>query len=410
MKDCRRLPVHLHGGIAFIPKREPAPAKSCNAAWRELCFSMRFMAERSRVQNNTRFETWKKKSDEEETGDEDTKHSEVAPCEKFLLRILLIGKENASQICYKLSPVHSKKKILISGSHGFIGSALVKLLNTEGHEVVRLVRHQPTPGASEVEWHPNKGLINSEQLEGLDGVVHLAGESIAAGRWTSEKKRAILESRVKGTTLLADSLAKLSRPPAVFLSASGTGYYGNRGDELLNEKSTPGDDFLAHVCVEWEKATTPAAEKGIRTVFARFGIILDANGGALAKMLTPFRMGIGGRAGNGKQWMSWMALDDVVGAIRFLLYDNFVNGPVNFVAPHPVTNTEFTKTLGRVLSRPTLFPIPAFALRVAFGELADAALLSGQRVEPAVLQARGFAFGLPRLEFALRKILHREYS
>jgi uncharacterized protein len=301
-------------------------------------------------------------------------------------------------------------KILISGSHGLIGSALIKLLTTDGHEVVRLVRHQRAAGAPEVEWHPDKGLIHSEQLEGLDAVVHLAGESIASGRWTGEKKRAILESRVKGTTLLADALAKLSQPPAVFVSASGIGYYGNRGDELVNEKSTAGDDFLAQVCREWEKATSPAAEQGIRTVFARFGLILDANGGALARMLTPFRMGIGGRVGDGKQWMSWMALDDVVNAIRFLLYDNAVNGPVNFVTPFPVTNAEFTKTLGHVLSRPTLFPVPAFALRIAFGELADAALLTGQRVEPAVLQARGFAFGLPRLEFALRKILHREYS
>ncbi|HEX2272148.1 MAG TPA: TIGR01777 family oxidoreductase, partial [Pyrinomonadaceae bacterium] len=222
--------------------------------------------------------------------------------------------------------MHSKKKILISGSHGFIGSALIKLLTSDGHEVVRLVR-QPASGSLEVEWHPNKGIIDSTHLEGLDAVVHLAGESIASGRWTAEKKRAIRESRVKGTTLLAESLAKLSQPPKVFLSASGIGYYGNRGDELLNENSTPGNDFLAHVCLEWEKSTTPAAEKGIRTVFARFGIILDAHGGALAKMLTPFRMGIGGRIGNGKQWMSWMALDDAVSAIRFLIYDNFVNGP-----------------------------------------------------------------------------------
>lgn len=301
-------------------------------------------------------------------------------------------------------------KILISGSHGLIGSALIQLLTAEGHEVIRLVRHQPTSGASEIEWHPNKGVIDSEQLEGLDAVVHLAGEGIASGRWTGEKKRAILESRVKGTGLLARSLAKLARAPSVFVSASGIGYYGNRGDELLNEKSTQGDDFLAHVCQEWEKAATPATEQGIRTVFARFGIILDAKGGALARMLTPFRMGIGGRIGNGKQWMSWMALDDAVGAIRFLLHDTLVSGPVNFVTPFPVTNAEFTKTLGHVLSRPTLFPIPAFAVRLAFGELADAALLSGQRVEPAVLQARGFGFSLPRLEMALRKILHREYS
>jgi uncharacterized protein (TIGR01777 family) len=303
--------------------------------------------------------------------------------------------------------VHQQKKILISGSHGLVGSALVKLLTTEGHEVVRLVRHGSESG---IEWHPNKGVIDSERLEGLDAVVHLAGESIASGRWTSEKKRAILESRVKGTALLSETLAQLRQPPNVFVSASAIGYYGNRGDELLTEKSSPGDDFLAHVCQEWEKATTPAAEKGIRTVLTRFGIILDRKGGALGKMLTPFRMGIGGRIGSGKQWMSWVALEDVVSAIRFVIYDSFVNGPVNVVAPFPVTNAEFTKTLGRVLSRPTLFPIPAFSVRLAFGEMGDALLLSGQRVEPGVLLARGYQTSFARLEPSLRHILHRQYK
>jgi uncharacterized protein (TIGR01777 family) len=297
-------------------------------------------------------------------------------------------------------------KILISGSHGLVGAALVKLLTTEGHEVVRLVRS--AAGSSEIEWHPEKGLIDSQHLEELDAVVHLAGENIATGRWTNEKKRAIRESRVKGTALLSQSLAKLSRPPAVFVSASAIGYYGDRGDEPLTEQSTPGTGFLSDVCREWEQSTTPAAEKGIRTVLARIGIILDAEGGALQQMLTPFRMGIGGRIGHGKQWMSWIALDDVVSAIRFLIHDRFVNGPVNFVSPFPVTNAEFTKTLGRVLSRPTLFPIPAFAARLAFGEMADALLLSSAKVEPAVLKARGYAFLWPRLELTLRRLLHKE--
>lgn len=300
-------------------------------------------------------------------------------------------------------------KILISGSHGLVGSALIKLLTTNGHEVVRLVRNERAFGAPEVSWDPEKGTIDKEHLEGLDAVVHLAGENISEGRWTGEKKRAIRESRVKGTTLLSETLATLKKPPAVLLSASAIGYYGDRGDELLTETSSPGNDFLAQVCQAWENATKPASEKGIRTVLARFGIILDANGGALAKMLTPFQMGIGGRIGSGKQWMSWIALDDVVGAIQFMLRDNFVNGPVNFVAPHPVTNAEFTKTLGSVLSRPTFLPVPAFGARLAFGEMADALLLAGQRVVPEVLQARGFAHSWPRLEPTLKHLLHREY-
>ena len=301
-------------------------------------------------------------------------------------------------------------KILISGSHGLVGSALVQSLTTAGQEVVRLVRHSRTVGAPQIEWHPDKGIIAKEHLEGIDAVVHLAGENIAAGRWTSEKKRAIRESRVNGTTLLSETLATLRNPPAVFVSASAIGYYGNRGDELLKEDSAPGNDFLAHVCTDWEKATTPAAEKGIRTVLARFGIILAENGGALEKMLTPFRMGIGGRIGSGKQWMSWIALDDVVGAIRFMIHDRFVNGPVNFVAPNPVTNAEFTKTLGNVLSRPTFLPVPAFGARLAFGEMADSLLLASQRVVPAVLQSRDFAFNWPRLELTLKHLLHKEYS
>ena len=296
-------------------------------------------------------------------------------------------------------------KILVSGSHGLVGKALVRSLTDDGHEVVRLVRGQRAFGSPEVQWQPDQGRIDVEQLEGIHAVIHLAGESIASGRWTAEKKGAIRDSRVKGTALLSDALAKLSQPPSVFLSASAIGYYGDRDDELLNEKSAPGKDFLASVCSEWEAATRAAAEKGIRTVCTRFGIILDANGGALAKMLPPFRMGIGGRIGDGKQWMSWIALGDVVNGLKFLIEDGSVQGPVNFVAPNPVRNAEFTKTLGRVLSRPTIFPVPAFGVRLAFGEMGDALLLSSQKVEPSVLQDKGFLFNWPTLEPALKHLL-----
>jgi uncharacterized protein len=298
-------------------------------------------------------------------------------------------------------------KILISGSHGLVGKALIRSLVEDGHETVPLVRRGHTIGDLEVEWHPNQGRIDAQRLEGFDAVVHLAGESIATGRWSDEKKRAIRDSRVKGTTLLSETIAKLSRPPAVFISASAIGYYGNRGDEELTETSAPGNDFLSSVCVEWEEATRAAAEKGIRTVLTRFGVILDRDGGALAKMLTPFRMGIGGRVGDGRQWMSWIALDDVINALKFLLLDSAVRGPVNVVAPNPVTNAEFTKTLGRVLSRPTFLPVPVFGARLAFGEVADALLLSSQRVEPAVLSERGFAPYWPRLEPALQHLLQK---
>ena len=298
-------------------------------------------------------------------------------------------------------------KILVSGSHGLVGKALIQSLTTDGHEVMKLVRRARAFGAPEVEWHPNQGQIDAQHLEGFDVVVHLAGESIASGRWTDSKKRAIRESRVKGTSLLSEALAQLSRPPSVFISASAIGFYGDRGDELLTEQSAPGKDFLSSVCVEWENATKPAMEKGIRTIHTRFGVILDTDGGALAQMLTPFRMGIGGRVGSGKQWMSWIALGDVVNGLKFLIADKPVNGAVNFVAPNPVTNAEFTKTLGRVLSRPTIFPIPAFGARLAFGELADALLLSSQRVDPSVLSEQGFLFSWPTLEPALRHVLNR---
>jgi len=295
-------------------------------------------------------------------------------------------------------------KILIGGSHGLVGTALIKSLEAEGHKVFRLVRYAPRSDA-EVEWSPDRYSIALAMIEGFDAVVNLAGESIAEGRWTEEKKRRIRESRVKGTKLLGDALATLTKPPRTFICASAIGYYGNRGDELLTETSAPGDDFLAEVCVEWEKATALATEKGIRVVNARFGVILDAKGGALAKMLPPFRMGLGGRVGSGKQWMSWIALDDVIGGIKFALANDSLKGPVSFVAPNPVTNAEFTKMLGKVLSRPTLFPIPAFGVRLAFGEMGDALLLSSQRVEPKRLVEAGYQFQYFVLDSALRHVL-----
>ena len=296
-------------------------------------------------------------------------------------------------------------RILISGSHGLVGKALSKALATEGHDIYSLVRYAPHT-EKEIEWSPDRYSIAISRIEGFDAVYHLAGESIASGRWNEEKKRKIRESRTKGTKLLSDALANLSQPPKTLISASAIGYYGDRGDELLTEASPPGKDFLADVCVEWEKATEHARAKGVRVVNTRFGIILAKEGGALAKMLTPFRMGIGGRIGAGKQWMSWIALDDVIGALQFVLSNETLNSPVNFVAPNPVTNAEFTKTLGNVLSRPTLFPIPEFGVRLAFGEMADALLLSSQRVEPSSLKQSGYEFRYAKLESALRAILN----
>src|SRR5882672_3030420 len=279
-------------------------------------------------------------------------------------------------------------KILISGSHGLVGTALIKALETDGHEIFRLVRHYPG-SETEIEWSPDRYSIQLARIEGFDAVVNLAGESIAEGRWTEDKKRRIRESRVKGTKLLGDALANLAVPPKILVCASAIGYYGNRGDELLTENGAAGDDFLAKVCAEWEDATALATEKGIRVVNTRFGVILDQKGGALAKMLPPFRMGLGGKIGGGKQWMSWIALDDVVGGIKFALANDSLNGPVNFVAPVPVTNADFTKALGKALSRPTLFPIPAFGVKLLFGEMGEALLLGGQRVEPTRLQVTG---------------------
>lgn len=298
-------------------------------------------------------------------------------------------------------------KILVTGSTGLVGSALLPELRSQGHEVFRLVRSQAKAGAAEIYWNPEQGIEDTVRLEGLDAVVHLAGENISEGRWTEEKKKRIRDSRVKGTRTLSDALASLKQPPRALLSASAIGYYGSQGDRILTEDGAPGSDFLAGVCREWEAATEPATQRGIRVLLLRFGVILTPKGGALSKMLAPFQFGVGGRLGSGRQYMSWVTLDDVVGVIKHALLDETISGPVNVVAPHPVTNYEFTKTLGRVLSRPTIFPVPAFAIRLAFGEMGDAALLGSTRVEPARLKESGYAFRHPELEGALRQMLKK---
>ncbi len=298
-------------------------------------------------------------------------------------------------------------KVLVTGASGLIGSALVSFLTTGGHQVTRLVRSQPQPGAAEAQWDPESGIADTASLEGGDAVVHLAGENIASGRWTAERKARIRESRVKGTSTLCEALARLSQPPKVLASASAIGYYGNCGADPLWENSAPGEGFLADVCRAWEEATRPAREKGVRVVLLRIGVVLSPAGGALAKMLLPFKLGIGGVIGSGKQYMSWIALDDVIGAIHHVLTTHTLHGPVNLVAPYPVTNSEFTKTLGRVLQRPTLLPMPAAAARLAFGEMADELLLASTRVEPKQLLATGYTFHYPELEDALRHVLGR---
>jgi uncharacterized protein (TIGR01777 family) len=294
-------------------------------------------------------------------------------------------------------------KILVSGSSGLIGAALVPALQSNGYEVVRLVRGASASGR--VGWDPARPLA-PESVSGFEVIIHLAGESIV-GRWTEAKKRRIRESRVQGTRALAAALAKAPQRPRLLISASAIGYYGNRGEETLREDSSSGDGFLPEVCREWEAAAEPASKAGIRAVQMRFGVVLSALGGALQKMLLPFRMGVGGKVGNGRQWMSWIAIDDLVGAIQHVIKTDTLRGPVNGVGPGPVRNAEFTKTLASVLSRPAIFPMPGFAARLAFGQMADELLLASQRVEPAKLMASGYVFQKPDLSTALEDILKK---
>lgn len=293
--------------------------------------------------------------------------------------------------------------VLVTGSSGLIGTALVAALREAGHRPIRLVR-RPTSGDT-VTWDPAAGTIDAASLEGLDAVVHLAGAGIGDHRWTDAYKAEIRDSRVLGTALLAETLAGLSRPPAVLLSGSAIGVYGDRGDEALDETAVPGTGFLAEVCLAWEAAAQPAVDAGIRTTFLRTGIVLSPAGGALKKQLPLFKAFLGGRFGSGRQYQSWISIDDEVGAILHLLSAD-VPGPVNLTAPQPATSAEFAKALGAVLGRPAAVPVPAFGPRLLLGrELADNLLFTGQRVLPAKLEASGYAFGHPSVDVALRALL-----
>lgn len=295
--------------------------------------------------------------------------------------------------------------VLVSGSTGLIGSALVSVLRDKGHEVRRLTRSGGSSGDA-VRWDPSAGTIDAAGLEGVDAVVHLAGENIV-GRWTAAKKARIRNSRVEGTRLLAGALIGLQRPPNVMVSASATGYYGDRGNELLTEESAPGSSFLSGVCREWEAAADQAREAGVRVVHPRFGIVLSTEGGALATTLPIFKLGGGGKIGNGKQYWSWVAIDDVVGATLYSLSNDSLSGPVNVTVPDPPTNAQYTRTLGGVLGRPTIFPLPAPAARIALGEVADELLLASQRIEPAKLVKTGYSYHYPELGGAFRHLLGR---
>ena len=296
-------------------------------------------------------------------------------------------------------------KIVISGASGLIGTQLVEQLQQNGHDVVRLVRRAASTG--EIMWDPKAGVLSASALEGADAVIHLSGAGIGDKRWTSSYKREILESRTITTSLIANTIANMSRKPSVFLCGSAIGIYGPRGDEQLTEVSTNGTSFLADVCEQWEAAAKPASDAGVRTVLLRTGIVLTTKGGALKKQLPLFQLGLGGKFGNGKQWQSWISIDDEVGAIEHLLTTN-VSGAVNLTAPNPVTNAEFTSTLARVVKRPAFLPIPPFAPKAILGgELADALLFTGQRVIPAALNASGYQFVHPTLEVALRALLKK---
>lgn len=301
--------------------------------------------------------------------------------------------------------VHAGRKrlrVAVTGSTGLVGTSLCAFLTTGGHEVLRLVRRAPRPGADEVRWDPQGGAVDTAVLEGLDAVVHLAGKGIASGRWNAARKAAIRESRVEGTRCLCEALAGLQAPPRVLAAASAIGFYGDRGDEPLDEASAPGKGFLPEVCAAWEAAADPARAAGIRVVHPRIGVVLAAAGGALGQMLVPFRCGLGGPIGSGRQIMSWIALEDLIGAIHAALFDERLEGPVNAVSPHAVTNAEFARTLGKVLRRPAVLPLPAAAVRAIFGQMGQELLLAGARVVPSRLEGCGFPFLYPQLEGALR--------
>jgi uncharacterized protein len=293
-------------------------------------------------------------------------------------------------------------KVLVSGVSGPIGAALLPSLRSSGCHVVRLVRGTAS-GEDQIAWDPAEP-IAPETVSGFDAVIHLAGESIF-GRWTEAKKTKIRQSRVRGTTYLAHALAQAREKPKVFVCGSAIGYYGDRGDELLREEGAPGRGFLSMVCQEWEEATTPAVQADIRTAHLRTGIVLSSKGGALRAMLLPFKLGLGGRIGSGRQWMSWIHVQDMVGAIHHILKNDLLQGPVNMVAPKPVTNAEFVKTLASVLSRPAILPMPQFAVKAIFGEMGEELLLASQKVEASKLISSGYPFRFRDLRSSLEALL-----
>ena len=328
----------------------------------------------------------------------------------FAYRHVIPAQDVAAHLRWSRTP----RRILVSGATGMVGSALIAYLSTGGHSVTRLVRAgrdgSPPPGLStpSISWDPDgAGFSSGSALEPFDAVVHLAGESIAAGRWTAAKKARIRDSRVRSTQTLAEAMARMIKPPRTLVVASAIGYYGDRGDENLIESSPRGTGFLPDVCSAWEAATAPARAAAVRVVNLRIGVVLSPAGGALAQMLPPFRMGAGGIIGDGGQWMSWIALDDLLDVILHAIADESLSGPVNAVAPHPVTNEEWTHLLGRVLRRPTLLPMPAFAARAAFGQMADELLISSTRVLPERLLAARHPFRFFEAEPALRHLLGR---
>jgi uncharacterized protein (TIGR01777 family) len=293
-------------------------------------------------------------------------------------------------------------RVLVTGASGLIGSALMQALRSDGHDAVALVR-RPASGNREAQWNPSA--VEAAPFEGADAVVHLAGESIASGRWTADRKKKILDSRVDGTRNLAQSMVAAARRPRILISASAIGFYGDRADEVLTESAVSGGNFLAAVARTWESATDPAMRAGVRVVTPRIGVVLAKQGGALPKMALPFKLGIGGRVGSGRQWMSWITLDDLIRLLLYALGNDSLRGPVNAVAPQAVTNAEFSRTLAHVLHRPAIFPAPAFAMRLAMGEMADELLLASQRVAPKAAMDSGFRFQYPQLETALRHVL-----
>ena len=294
---------------------------------------------------------------------------------------------------------------MITGASGLVGSALIPYLGKRGHDVCAIVRSVKPLGAATIRWDPEKGFIDYRDVSDVDVIIHLSGENIGEGRWTKEKKEKILVSRVHSTNFLAQILASLERKPRLLLSASAVGFYGSQGNAILTEKSPKGSGFLSDVCEKWEGAADPARRAGIRTCFARFGMILSPKGGALKSLLPPFKYGMGGKIGSGRQWWSWIALEDVCSALAHLIETPELEGAINVVSPFPVTNLEFTKTLGSVLHRPTLMPLPAPLARLAFGEMADELMLASQRAIPDKLIATSFTFRYPRLEDALKVML-----